>query len=119
MKFIYRIIGLFFLSSIVLFSSCQVSAKPEKTDYEKQCVDLTDGKDDEYLNITTINDVGDTLFRRYNNTKGTVKVMYKGDTVKLVQDISGINYSNGRYVMIKQKGNTVLEKDGNVIFSFP
>ena len=119
MRIIYRTIGLFFLSGIVVFSSCQVSAKPEKTDYEKQYVDLTDGKGDEYLNITTINDVGDTLFRRYNNTKGTVKVMYKGDTVKLVQDISGINYSNGQYLLTKLKGSTIFEKEGNIIFSFP
>ena len=119
MKFIYKTIGLFFLSGIVVFSSCQVSAKPEKTDYEKQYIDLTDSEDDEYINVTTINDVSDTLFRRYNKTKRTATIMYKGDTVKLVQDISGINYSNGQYVMTKQKGNTVLEKDGNVIFSFP
>jgi len=119
MKFIYRTIGLFFLSGIIVFSSCQVSAKPEKTDYEKQYIDLTDSEDDEYVNVTTINDVSDTLFRRYNNTKGTVKVMYKGDTIKLVQNISGINYSNDQYVMTKQKGNIVLEKNSNIIFSFP
>ena len=115
MKFIYRTIG-FFLSGIIVFSSCQVSAKPEKADYE---IDLTDSENDEFVNVTTINDVSDTLFRRYNKTKGTVRIMYKGDTVKLVQDISGINYSNGQYVMTKQKRNIVLEKDENVIFSFP
>ena len=111
-----KIIELLILSGIVVFSSCQISAK---SDYEKQHIDLTDNENDEYVNVTTINDIGDTLFRRYNNTKGTVKVMYKGDTVKLVQDISGINYSNGQYVMTKQKSNILLEKDGNIIFSFP
>ena len=111
-----KIISLFILSGIVLFSSCQVSAK---SDYEKQYVDLTDSEGDEFVNITTINDIGNTLFRIHNKTKGTVRIMYKGDTVKLVQDISGINYSNGQYIMTKQKRNVVLEKDGNVIFSFP
>ena len=113
MKIFYQIIELFILSGIVMFSSCQLSAKPKKADSEKQH-DLTDSADDEYVNMTTISEVGDTLFRKYNNTKGTVRIVYKGDTVKLVQDAAG-NYSNGQYVMTAQK-NTVLEKDGNVIF---
>ncbi len=78
-------------------------------------------QEEEIINAVTINSNPDTLFRTYNNTKGTLVIAYKGDTVQLQRDTmaSGIKYSNGKYVMTEWHGETELKKDGRIIFRNP
>ena len=112
-----KIITFFLFSGIILFSSCQTNVA---SNCEKPFIDLTDSADDIFVHFTSINDAGDTLFRIHNNTKATVRIMFKGDTATLVQDASKINYySNSEYIMMKYQRNIMLKKNGNIVFLFP
>ena len=99
---------LFFIL-VLFFCACQNKAT------EKEFPKTEKG--DKIIHITTINSVEDTLFQVRNETKGTLKIYYKGDSIFLLQD--SVCFSNKKYKLTEENGTTTLTRKGKIIFQNP
>ena len=93
--------------------SCQNSTKSDQ-------FSTIDHPDDELVNVITINSQGDTLTQFFNYTRKTVVINFKGKKLTLKQDttISCIRFSNKKYVLEINEGETILSKKDEVVFRF-
>jgi hypothetical protein len=73
-------------------------------------------KGDQIIYITTINSANDTLFQIENASKGTLQIFYKGDSIMLLKDSTGNDFSNKNHTLTEQNGETTLMQKGKVIF---
>ena len=94
-------------------SSCKESPKQENTD-----TTTTEQVADDIVKSTSTDADGNNLEMKFNNTKGTATLDFKGETIELVAEksASGIWYTNDHYEL-RGKGNDIeLKKDGEVVF---
>lgn len=74
---------------------------------------------DTIVTATVTNAAGEQLDLAFNNTRGTVDIVFKGGKINLKQDTmaSGIRYSNPEYVYSEWHGQIALLKAGDTIFT--
>lgn len=94
------------------FSGCTEAPKQESTT-------ATETVADELVKTTATDKDGRTLELSFNNTKGTVILQFRDETIVLQQQraASGIWYTNDHYEL-RGKGNDIeLKKDGEIVFT--
>jgi membrane-bound inhibitor of C-type lysozyme len=71
------------------------------------------------VKTTVLNMKGDSLIMSYNNSAGTLKLVFNDDTLHLSRDTtaSGIQYSNGAYLYTEWQGEITLKKGKDVVFT--
>lgn len=74
---------------------------------------------DDIYTDTVKNKEDKILITSFNNTKGTVEIIFNGEKIGLMQDTtaSGIGAHNEHYTYTNWHGETELKKDGKVIFA--
>ena len=112
---IKKLFPLYIFVQILLLPACQQGTANEIV------VDSTLPQEDEVYHVITINGVGDTLIRVYNNTQQFADIAFKGENARLMADTTtvDIQFSNQDYVMVESHGETTIHKNGNLIFQFP
>jgi membrane-bound inhibitor of C-type lysozyme len=95
---------LFVVAAICLLASCRERRSPAA---------------DTIVTATVTNTGGARLDMAFNNTRGTVAIVFKGETINLKQDTmaSGIRYSNPDYVFSEWHGQIALLKAGDTVFT--
>ena len=72
----------------------------------------------EIVKDTLMDGKGNAMYLTFNNPKGLVDIVLKGDSITLMQDTtaSGIKFTNAQYIYEEWQGKVTLKKDGKVIF---
>ena len=105
------------MAGVLVFASC--NQKKEATVEE---VTITTPEtatvENEIVKNSVTDDKGNVMYLTFNNPKGLVDIVLKGDTITLMQDTtaSGIKFTNAQYIYEEWQGKITLKKDGSVIF---
>jgi len=104
------------VSGMLVFASCN----QKKTASVEEVLVTTPVTtfENEIVKNSVTDDKGNVLYLTFDNPKGLVDIVLKGDTITLMQDTtaSGIKFSNAQYVYEEWQGKVTLKKDGSVIF---
>lgn len=104
----------FAVFTALLFTACTGGSKQENAE-----ATTTEAISDEVVTVTSTDADGQELKIVFNNTQGTATLDFNGETIELVQEVSGSGfwYKNDTYEL-RGKGNDMdLTKDGELVFS--
>ena len=103
------------MAGVLVFTSC--NQKTKEAVVEEVTVATTNAEAGIVKNSVT-DESGNTLYLTFNNPKGLVDIVLKGDTITLMQDTtaSGIKFTNANYVYEEWQGKVTLKKDGSIVF---
>jgi len=115
MKKVFFMLSL--MAGVFVFASCN----QKKTSAVEEVVVTTPAPEtfkNEIVKNTVTDDKGNILYLTFDNPKGSVDIVLKGDSITLMQDTtaSGIKFTNAQYIYEEWQGKITLKKDGKVIF---
>lgn len=107
------------LASVSCNSSDSKTENDSKADTTAVITTTSPVSADDIYTDTTKNKEGKILITSFNNTKGTVEIIFNGEKIGLTQDTtaSGVGAHNEHYTYTNWHGETELKKDGKVIFA--
>ncbi|WP_163175947.1 lysozyme inhibitor [Bacteroides sp. 51] len=103
------------MTGVFVFTSCNQKAKEAVVE---EVTVVTANQEAGIVKNSVTDKSGTTMYLTFNNPRGLVDIVLKGDTITLMQDTtaSGIKFTNAEYVYEEWQGKVTLKKDGSIVF---
>lgn len=113
-----KYLSLLLFAIILGASACQSGNKQTSDEQSTSITDTAKVDEADIVIDSLMDDKGNTLNLKFDNTAGTATLVFVNDTIYLTQDTtaSGIQYSNENYMFTEHHGEAILTKDGTVVF---